>query len=89
MSNQPSELHGIIERRLLAPGQVALLLDNGSLSLMNSNTGIQITLDAAAAQSLFDLLSGHREELHWHAPGQGDLHEEEIPQKLDPGLGTA
>ena len=53
MSEQ-AELHGIIERRLLASYQVALLLDNGSLALMNSNTSMQITLDAKASYSLLD-----------------------------------
>src|SRR5260370_27671373 len=55
MSDKPSELHEIIERRRLSPGQVALLLDNGSLALMNSATGMQIPLDAAASNSLLDL----------------------------------
>jgi hypothetical protein len=64
MSDQPSELHETIERRLLAPSQVALLLDNGSLALMNSSTGMQITLDAAASNSLLDLLFAHKDFLH-------------------------
>jgi hypothetical protein len=70
MSDKPSELHEIIERRLLAPSQVALLLDNGSLALMNSATGMQITLDATASGSLLDLLSTHKDFLHQFAqPG--------------------
>ncbi len=64
MSDKPSELHEIIERRRLSPGQVALLLDNGSLALMNSATGMQITLDAAASNSLLDLLDAHKDFLH-------------------------
>ena len=77
--DQPQELHETIERRLLAPYQVALLLDNGSLALMNSATGMQITLtlDAAAAFNLLDLLYDHREMLHQL------LHEQEPPEKLD------
>ncbi len=82
--DQPQELHETIERRLLAPYQVALLLDNGSLALMNSATGMQITLtlDAQAAKSLLDLLYDHRELLHRLGRMQ------EPPEKLDPGLGT-
>ena len=57
---ESSSLHETIERRLLAPYQVALLLDNGSLALMNSATGMQITLDAQATKSLLDLLSAHK-----------------------------
>ncbi|HET8853056.1 MAG TPA: hypothetical protein VFN02_11060 [Ktedonobacteraceae bacterium] len=87
MSEQ-SELHEIIERRLLAPYHVALLLDNGSLVLMASNTGAQIAMDAAEAYSLLDLLSTHREQLHRLSGAQTGTHEQEPPQKLDPGLGT-
>lgn len=76
---ESTSLHETIERRLLAPYQVALLLDNGSLALMNSATGMQITLtlDAAAAFNLLDLLYDHREMLHQL------LHEQEPPEKLD------
>ncbi len=83
-----SSLHETIERRLLAPYQVALLLDNGSLALMNSNTGAQITLDAAAAFNLLDLLYDHRDLLHRLEATQAGTHEQESPQKLDPGMGT-
>jgi len=59
-----SELHETIERRLLAPYKVALLLDNGSLALMDSHTGMQIALDATSAYSLLDLLNNHKDLLH-------------------------
>lgn len=64
MSDQPQGLHEIRERRLLAPYHVALLLDNGSLVLMASNTGAQIAMDAGEAHSLLDLLSAHKDFLH-------------------------
>ena len=64
MSNMPSELHETVERRLLAPSQVALLLDNGSLVLMTSLTGMQLTLDAQASYNLLDLLINHKDFLH-------------------------
>ncbi len=87
MSEQ-SELHEIVERRLLAPYHVALLLDNGSLVLMASNTGAQIAMDATEANSLLDLLYTHRDLLHRLLRGQQEVHEQEPPEKLDPGLGT-
>ncbi len=70
-----SSLHETIERRLLAPYQVALLLDNGSLALMNMQ--ITLPLDAQAAKSLLDLLATHRELLHRLGRMQ------EPPEKLD------
>ncbi len=60
---ESSSLHETIERRLLAPYHVALLLDNGSLVLMASNTGAQIAMDAVEAYSLLDLLSHHKDFL--------------------------
>ena len=87
MSEQ-SELHEIIERRLLAPYHVALLLDNGSLVLMASNTGAQIAMDADEAYNLLDLLYTHREMLHRLSAGQAGTDVKEPPEKLDPGLGT-
>jgi hypothetical protein len=58
------KLHDILERRLLAPYQVAHLLDDGSLALMESRHGVQITLGATAASSLLDLLYNHRDLLY-------------------------
>ncbi len=66
---KPSELHEIIERRLLAPYRVALLLDNGSLVLMSSNTGAQMTMDATEANNLLDLLYAHRDLLYQQTHG--------------------
>jgi hypothetical protein len=63
MSDQSQGLHETRERRLLAPYHVALLLDNGSLVLMASNTGVQIAMDAGEAYSLLDLLSAHKDFL--------------------------
>ncbi len=63
MSDQPQELHNVIERRLLGPYKVALLLDNGSLALMDSEKGTQTVLDAGAADTLLDLLSAHKDFL--------------------------
>jgi hypothetical protein len=64
MSQQPQELHEVRERRLLGPYKVALLLDNGSLVLMDSDSGTQTVLDAGAADTLLDLLSTHKDFLH-------------------------
>ena len=87
MSEQ-SELHETIKRRLLAPYHVALLLDNGSLVLMASNTGAQIAMDAIEANSLLDMLYTHRDLLHQLSQGLAGTDAQEPPQKLDPGLGT-
>ncbi len=72
-----SELHETVERRLLAPYKVARLLDNGSLSLMDSKTGMQIYLDVSEAYSLLDMLSNHRERLHRLSQGTGGQTPEE------------
>ncbi len=70
MSDQSQALHETIERRLLAPYQVALLLDNGALALMDSRAGAQITLDSDAAYNLLDLLSAHKTLLQQISQGQ-------------------
>ncbi len=72
-----SELHETIERRLLAPYKVALLLDNGSLSLMDSKTGMQIYLDVAEAYNLLDMLYNHRDLLHRLSQETGGQTQEE------------
>ncbi len=62
--SEHAEFHETVERRLLAPYHVALVLNNGSLILMASNTGAQITMDAKEAYRLLDLLYNHRDMLY-------------------------
>lgn len=56
--------HKVIERRVLAHAQTAVLLASGHLSLMDGNRGVQITLDAHSVYDLLDMLYQHRDELH-------------------------
>ena len=71
MSDQPQELHNVIERRLLGPYKVALLLDNGSLVIMSSDNSTQVVLDAQASYNLLGLLYTHREMLDRLSQRQG------------------
>jgi hypothetical protein len=64
MSDQEEELHEAIERRLLGPNRVAMLIDGGRLVLVAHDKGTQMVLDAGAANNLLDLLHRLRELLH-------------------------
>ncbi len=59
-----SNQHQVVERRVLAPNQTAVLLANGNLTLAESKRGVQITIDAYAAYDLLDMLYQHKEWLH-------------------------
>jgi hypothetical protein len=61
---QTPELHEVMERHLLSPDKEAMLLDDGSLVLMASDTGTQMVLDAVAGYVLLDLLYNHKAFLH-------------------------
>ncbi len=67
---QEQELHEAIERRVLGPNRVGMILDDGRLVLIAHDKGVQMVLDAAASSNLLDLLSAHKTLLQQISQGQ-------------------
>ena len=70
MNDQPEELHEAIERRVLGPNWVGMILDDGRLVLIAHDKGVQLVLDAATSSNLLDLLSVHKTLLQQISQGQ-------------------